>query len=417
MSCESYLTFAAVGFQKTLDIFRNRERFGSSKIMRISIFGFLLTLVLTLAMPANSYALDKNQGVKWELIYLSPYGGCTNYQYQMANEYDEITSKYFDSYKFENSKYQAQCMSDKKYESYKVPSDVDLLVLVYDNEIGKRELRSNEVNGLFNHVGTDRTTNSSIIICDCSNFGFSTPVWVLSHELSHFVTYYLGFDLKVVEDQIESTDAKYEKCTEVHYDNNTCSGIGLDIRGDYYFTHAQVMTPYGPAIGKSLFSSEPKTNSTISNNDTSSNSAIHNNMTNDITTSPVVLGVQKEITKWWLEGKINDTDYEKVMGHLVGNSGTVSVSGKLPDNVIFFEGPDGKILDSTIYDNGSDTNPRDSILLKRIPFKPQNTTVTEHIQIPKWFKSGADSWLQNHGWTNQDYVNGMKNLFGNQTGR
>ncbi|TLX94105.1 MAG: hypothetical protein E6K91_07330, partial [Thaumarchaeota archaeon] len=65
----------------------------SAGMMRIAVFAFLAVLVLTLWVPANSYAMDKSEKMRWQLIFLSPYSGCTNYQYQMANAYDEITSK------------------------------------------------------------------------------------------------------------------------------------------------------------------------------------------------------------------------------------------------------------------------------------------------------------------------------------
>jgi len=403
MSRESYFTFIPICMKKVLPVFRPEKRVASSKITRISIFGFLLTLVLTLGVPANSYALDKNPGVKWELIYLSPYGGCTNYQYQMANEYDEITSKYFDSYKFENSKYQPQCMSDEKYTHYKVPDDLDLLILVYDNEIGKKDLHSNAVGGLYNHVGTDRTKDHTIIFCDCSNFGFSDPDWILSHELSHFITYYLGFDLAVVENKIHSLDTKYDECIDGHRDN-TCSNVMSHVYGDHYFTSAVVMTPYQPAIGKKLIPVQ---------NDTAKNIT-----SNGVADSQLVMNMQKEITKWWLAGKINDTDYSKELGYIVGNPDGAMKIDELPHNVMFADGPNGIKENTTIYDAGSGVKQEDSVILKRIPFKQENTTsLSDQIQIPQWFKFKAYHWSQDELWSNEDFVSAIKYLFNNETGK
>ena len=369
----------------------------------MAVFAFLVALVITLWVPANSYAMLKSEKVRWQLIFLSPYGGCTNYQYQMTNAYDEITAKYFGLYEFENLKYPPQCMPDKKYTNYQPPDDLNLLILVYDNEIGKRDLHSNDVGGLYNHIGTDITKNHTIIICDCSNFGFSDPTWILSHELSHYITNYLGFDLSVVENKIHSLDSMYVQCIDGKW-NNTCSNVITDIHGDYYFGKAAVMTPYQPAIGKKLFAFE--------------NETMNNNTSNDTADSQVVINMQKEMTKWWLAGKINDTEYTKMLGYVVGKSEAVMKNDKLLTNVILEDGPNGKEQKPIFYDPGSDQKLKESVLLKRVPFKQENTTDLSHKtqQIPQWFKSRAYWWSQDQFTSDQDFLNGVKYLLSATTG-
>lgn len=378
------------------------KNFASIDVMRMTLFAFLFVLVLTLWVPAT-YAMDILEKVRWKLIYLSPYSGCTNYQYQMANAYDEITSKYFDLYKFVNSKYPVQCMPDKEYSHYQIPDDLDLLILIYDKEIGKKELQTNDVGGLYNHAGTDRTKNHTIIVCDCSNFGFSDPTWILSHELSHFITYYLGFDLSVVEDKIHSLDAKYDQCIEGVRDS-TCSQVKTHVYGDYYFTAATVMTPYQPAIGKKLIPTEnDKTQSDVSNN---------------AANSQVVMNMQKEITKWWYAGKISNDEYAKVLGYMVGKSGGTINGDKLPNNVVLLDGPDGKKGNATYYDLGTGKLQMTSGLLKRVPLKAQNTAAdsSDKVQIPQWFKSRAHWWSENRFWNDKEFVSGIKYLFHIGTG-
>lgn len=241
------------------------------------VYTLLFMVVTMIWVPSQSYEIHKSEDVRWQLIFLSRYSGCTNYQYQMTNMYDEVTSKYFELYKFANSKYQPKCMPDKKYSHYKIPDDLDLLILVYDYEIGRKELNANNLGGIYNHVGTDRTRNHTIIICDCPNFKFSDPVWILSHELSHFITYYLGFDKSVVEDVIHARDNKYDTCVEIHYEQS-CSGIKVHIRGDYYFSYATVMAPYAPAVGKKLIPLS--------------------NIQNDSAKLAIVMDIEKQITKW-----------------------------------------------------------------------------------------------------------------------
>ena len=348
-------------------------------------------LMFTLWIP-NALATDKSGNPMWELIFLSPYGGCTNYQYQMTNAYDEITSKYFELYKFANSKHSSQCMPDKKYTNYKPPEDLDLLILVYDNEIGKKDLHLNDVGGLYSHVGMDRTKNHVIVICDCSNFGFSDPAWTLSHELSHFITYYLGYDLSV-QNTIHMMSSKYNECIEGHRDAS-CSNVVVNIRGDYYFTHAAVMTPYQPAIGKNLI--------VLNGTRDSSN----------VTDSQIVLNMQKEITKWWLAGKINDTEYLHTLGYMINNKPEVKSSYLLPANILLESGPDSHEENSTYYDLDLSQNQKTMVLLKRSPFRDDNTTdISNKMQIPEWFKSQASRWIQNNSWDDKDFIGSIKHLF------
>jgi hypothetical protein len=365
----------------------------TKKMTKITAFAFLAALVTTMLIPVNSYALDKAGNVKWQLIFLSPYGGCTNYQYQMTNTYDEITTKYFELYQFENSKYSPQCMPDKKYTYYQAPADLDLIILVYDNEIGKKELHSNEIGGLYNHVGADMSRNHSIIICDCSNFGFSDPVWTLSHELSHFVTNYLGFDQSVIETQIHTYDSKFDQCTEGNRDD-TCTSITSHVYGDYYFGKATVMIPYQPAIGKKAFSSD---NQTILND------------TSDADKSQVIMNMQKEITKWWLAGLINNTQYTKTLGYMVGNEGGLAKNDIIMNNVILEDGSDGKEQKPIFYDTESEKTIKELSLLKRIPFKQENMTNSSEI-MPEWFKSKAYLWSQDQSTSDQDFLKAVQHL-------
>ena len=145
------------------------------------------------------------------------------------------------------------------------------------------------------HRGNDSSTNHTIIFCDCPNFDYSDPVWVLSHELSHFVLNYVGFDLQLVEEEIHSLDKKYDICVEGGYDES-CSLVKTKIetqRADWI-----VMAPYEPAIGKNPYTFE----SSMEN---------HN--------SPYQDQMMLEITKWWLQKDITDENYLKSLQILSGN--------------------------------------------------------------------------------------------------
>lgn len=344
----------------------------------------IISLVL-IAFWAPAYATDQSGKPTWELVYLSPYGGCTNYQYQMADVYDEEAAKYLQLYKFDNSHYPVQCMSDKKYSNYSPPQDLNLLILVYDNEIGKNELHLNDIGGLYSHAGSDRTKNHIIIICDCSNFGYSDPTWTLSHELSHFVIYYLGFDF-TAQNQVHEMSKQYNECVEGH-SKNSCSTT--TISGDHYFSNASVLPPYQPAVGKKLVP--------------------ENNDTNASASSEVVIDMQKEITKWWLEGKIDDTEYTKVL-QIAYKQPAMSQNGMLPDNVLLAAGPDGKEENSTYHDLSAGEDKKTASILKRDPFKIENTTNSK-FQIPQWFKSTAQGWSKGF-LNNQNFTDSIKYFLG-----
>lgn len=354
---------------------------------RASVFAVSALALAVLLASDDAYASQEK--VRWGLIFLSADHGCANYQYQMANAYDELASKYFELYQFPNSKYNPQCMSDKKYTNYTAPDDLDLLILVYDKQIGKKELYTNDVGGMYSHIGSDRTKNHVIVLCDCTAFGFSYPMFTLSHELSHFVTYYLGFDLSV-QNEIHTVSAKYNQCNDSYWDDGTCPNVVTHVYGDHYFTRAPVMVPYSPAVGGHIVVDEP-------------------NIQYDIASSDLVMNIQKEITKWWVAGKINDTEYTKELEFVMGKPS--SRPEKMPENILLAAGHNGKEAVDTYYDLGAGENKKTQILLKRVPFKPDNRTESE-TQIPMWFKFRAHNWLQDNSMSNRDFVDGIRYLFG-----
>ena len=364
--------------------------------MRVILCILAYIVVTMLYLPGISHAMSNSGTVTWQLIFISRYGGCTNYQYQMTNEYDEITRKYFDLYKFENSGYAPRCMPDAKYSHYKPPADLDLLLLVYDYEIGRHDLNANDLGGVYTHHGQDRTKNHVIIFCDCPNFRFSDPVWILSHELSHFITYYLGFDRSIVEDTIHALDAKYDNCMEIQYDKS-CTNVKTHVRGDHYFTTETVMAPYPPAIGKKLI---------LEKNDTSH--------LGDGIESQTVMSIQKEVTKWWLEGKINDTDYSMVLQQVIGVPGAPMAKAS---DVVFADGPDGQKSNDTYYDVDSAWGKKKaSIVLGRVPFRSDDIGVaSNHTQFPEWFKSRAKWWSEGIIWNDTEFLSGARYLFSNDT--
>jgi len=165
---------------------------------------------------------------KWKMVFISSASACSNYHYQMLQTYSDAAGEYLKLYQVENDSYPTTCITEEKYYSeYENPDDVDLIIIVLDEDLGQKELHANKMGGLYTHSGIDRTQNHVIIICDCSNFYYSSPVWILSHEISHFVLYYNDFEMSVIEDLIHANDVKYDQCLE---DSTVCKSNAIKMQ-------------------------------------------------------------------------------------------------------------------------------------------------------------------------------------------
>jgi len=214
----------------------------------------------------------------------------------MMDKYTDITERYLDLYQTPNTNYEPTCVIEEKLAGYLAPDDLDLLILVYDRNKGRAELHPYDVGGIFGHIGKDWTHNHTIVLCDCSNFKYSDPVWILSHELSHFVLYYLGYNLTIVEEEIHQLDEKFDYCTEVKHDAS-CYEAKTRLKG--YNHDYTVMKPYEPAVAKAWLL-KWETNPT------------------PILDDSFKKDMMSEATAWWLGGKIVDKDYLKTLEILTG---------------------------------------------------------------------------------------------------
>jgi tetratricopeptide (TPR) repeat protein len=267
-------------------------------------FGILLSLMAI--QPSASFAYTSEEAT-WQLVVISSEPACSGYHHYMVEKYNEITQEYLNLYKLFHGSYQPECFTEDDFiEEYTKPYDLDLLILVFDKEKGMADLHTYNTGGVYIHQGNDLSTNHNIIICDCPNFKYSDPVWILSHELSHFVLNYLGFDLDEVEDEIHDVDYKFDRCVEEVYDS-LCSTIKTRIETSRAFW--TVMIPYELAIGKNP--PEPF-------------------VQNVSLESPYQSEMIKEITNWWLEGEISDENYIKSLKILSGKADDKNV---IPDGV------------------------------------------------------------------------------------
>ena len=340
---------------------------------RIWFIAILIILILQISsnqILTPSFGTHKTQNVVWQTVVVSSEPVCTIFHYQLAQKYHIIAEEYFKLYQFETSRYQPECYSIENFDwKYDKPDDLDLLILIYDRDLGREKLHPYDIGGFYLHSGGDITHNHTIVFCECSTFRYSDPPWILSHELSHFILNYLGFDLTEVEDQIHYADYQYDYCMEENYDE-FCKTIGAFIENEDLGSKIKVMKPYAPAIGMTPFGQ------------------ISENVDFDSKGSELF----KEITKWWHEGKITFSEYSESLKILTGqNFEEVSFGAYLRDSgTLVLSEPSKEIKvnsEGNLKHNGSVE------MLKSFQFieDPDPNSIFSG-KYPDWFKNRALLW-------------------------
>ncbi|QUC64803.1 hypothetical protein NsoK4_00495 [Nitrosopumilus sp. K4] len=351
----------------------------------IIILTTLAVLVAGTFAIGDSFATHFSEDTKWQLVYITDTPSCSNYDYQMAVKYDEITDKYFDLYQFENTKYEPLCMNHYKYDAvYDMPEDLDLLVLVYSKNLGEVELHSQKMGGLFMHSGFDKKFNNAIILCDCPNFYYSDPVWILTHELSHFILYFLEFDIHVIEDLVHKYDEKYDQCREYH--DESCSSIMTKIYVEPMAYSFSVMPPYEDAIGISKLKN------------------------NNVEVSKPLAELGKIMTKWWASGKISEGDYSNALGLLAVQHQEMQQEKY---SVLYKDGPikDDVTWQDLLLADGSDENKVDvmSKVKQKMKLDRQNFQKIDFSGLPFWFKNTAQYWADDKI-SDEEFIRSVKYL-------
>ena len=334
----------------------------------------------------DSFATHFSEDTRWQLVYVTDSPTCSNYDYQSTIKYDEITEKYFELYQFENTKYQPLCMNNIKYdESYEIPDDLDLIIIVYSKNLGEVELHTAKMGGLFMHSGADKKFNNAIILCDCSNFYYSDPVWILTHELSHFILYFLEFDIHVIEDLVHESDDKYDQC-RTSYDDS-CESILTKISVEKMAYSFSVMPPYKDAIGMSKIKN------------------------NHIDISKPLVEIGKVMTKWWAAGKISDGDYSNALG-LIAMQNPEMQQEKY--SVLYKDGPIQKntvTWQDILLADGSDENKQDvmSKVKEKMKIEDQEFQQMDFTGLPGWFKNTAQFWMDEKI-SDEEFIRSIKYL-------
>lgn len=375
--------------------------------VRVAWFVVLLVLTVGLVNPINSYATQTPDPIKWKLVFISSYPACSNYQYQMTNLYDSLAVHYMNLYNVDNEKYKPTCIPDKYYSKLGfndkfnsqlgLPDDLNLLILVYDRNIGRAELNENGIGGFYHHVGTDKTKNNTIVLCDCPSFKFSEPTWILTHELSHFILHYKGFAPEIAEDLVHSKDLKYDYCVEVDHEDKDCTTIKTKLPLNDHAYSYNVMSLFVPTEN-----SKPLTNTEKS-----------------LLNSTAFINVQKQITQWWALGKISDEDYAQVLGYTVGKTTPITLPTTSFDGrkMLFTTDPPKDFSNEIVSHDGQLALSDDQLnyLLRRVPLKPiyyDLNDITNELSgpfLPDWFKNNAMWWSEGQI-SNADYFKSIEFL-------
>jgi len=340
------------------------------RVCAFALSAILLLQITSILILTPAYGIHQTQKEVWQIVVVSHEPACTIYHYQLAQKYQIITEEYFKLYEFDTSHYQPECYSIEKFEwKYQKPDDLDLLILIYDRDLGRENLHPLGMGGFYSHSGGDITNNHTIIFCECSSFGYSDPPWILSHELSHFILNYLGFDLSSVEDQIHYVDNMYDYCMEEKYDE-TCKSIGVYIEHEDLASNVKVMIPYQSAIGISQF----------------------NQTLDELELNSKELELFKEITKWWSNGKITNSEYSNSFQILTGQSfNNISSGSYLNESAPVILAEPSKAEKVNPESNVANYNLKD--ILKSFPvIEDWNPSPILSGEYPDWFKTRALLW-------------------------
>jgi len=337
---------------------------------KITLLFFAIFAVFAIPLvSSDAFANHLSEKMKWQLVFISSEPGCANYHYQMANKFHDLTSAYLNEYGIENESYSPKCIPEVKYQqNYEKPNDLDLFVLVYDKNLGEEILQSNDVGGFYKHFGLDRTTNHFIVFCDCPNFNFSDPAWILTHELSHFSLFYLGYETSIIEDLVHASDEAFDQCREDWQES--CSSIIQKLQATEYGYFQTVMPVYQPEIGGNYTDFQQQE------------------------VSDEMLELSKLITQWWASGQtIDNQGYAKAIQLLGSTQDLYKDNGDV-------EFADHPIKDEITWDEWlyGESEFDSSKLLPHIPFKlKSDAEINEEINdrlsnLPEWFKQTAAWW-------------------------
>jgi len=127
----------------------------SAHIINMKRLSFVVILAATFMLTTSSFVTNEafashlSEDMSWQLVYITHNSVCSNYDVQKTRMYSEISSSYLNEYQLANSQYDPLCINQYSYSDYQAPSDLDMIILVYDKDIGRQELNSLKIGGYY----------------------------------------------------------------------------------------------------------------------------------------------------------------------------------------------------------------------------------------------------------------------------
>jgi len=347
----------------------------------VIIFAFS-ALVLIPNLTSISYGQFGTDVLHWQIVSITDQSKCRPTDIQHIEQYDSLIQKYFELYQFDTFNYEPNCMSLEQFASYQKPYYFDLLILFFDQDFSSLTLANMGLNGLYVHTGIDRNTNHFILLNDRqdyeSDLDSKNPSWILSSSLSHLILYYKGYDEIVIEKLIHPDNPLYSDCFGKGFASNSCSEVRERIRADDVGKNFIVIPPFEGAIGNSLIQY----------------------LKEEISESNVSKNLHKQITKWWLSGKLSDDDYIdaiKLVARIPSYSIEIfqleplKVNGGFAIPVLSF---DKEIESKENSLNRQEIEKQLGSIENFIPFERQNLPeIKQNSKFPDWFKERASLWV------------------------
>ncbi len=346
----------------------------------------IASILLIPIMSSNSFADEPLSDYSfWQLVYITK-DRCLIHDQQTIEQYASFVSKYFEMYQFDNYGFEPKCITFDDYSSYNKPYTVDLTILVFDNYLGNQLLEQNQIDSLYGHFGMDMVNNHIIMIAEPPDYDSSldstTIGWHASHQLSHFILSFKGYNQNTVERLLHSNSLGFESCVGKRVSDPLCSEVRTYMRIDYSAREFAVMTPLAELIGDGLTKYVPQ----------------------DVISSEVVRKLHKDITTWWLKGVIDDESYLKTTKHIVdvpiiSETKTTSSIIKTQSGFIMISEPKNDFNDlqnGPFNAFGTDYGQEFQLekIIQFIPFDTNLEIIEEKQTIPSWFHERAELWSE-----------------------
>ncbi len=351
----------------------------NAKLTGFFVFSLLL---LVPSLSSNSFATFGTDVLHFQTVYITDGIQCRASDLNYVKEYDELVQKYFELYELGIFNYEPSCMTMNQFSSYQKPYYFDLLILIIDQDFKHHTLANKGLKGLYAHSGIERDTNHFILLNDRPDFesdlDSKNPYWVLTNSLSHLILYYKGYDESVIERLIQPDYPHYKNCFGKGFVAESCVDVKQVIRAENVGRDFVILPPFEGAVGNNLIQY----------------------IGDEISESNVSKNLHKQITKWWLDGKLSDDDYIdaiKLVARIPSYSIEVFQLNPLKiDNgfalpIFSFEKEVANTFDSSLR---QEIQNKLYLIEEFIPYDTKDTPkVVQNGKFPDWFKERASLWV------------------------